>query len=135
QASAALAKQRGPFPNYPGSTLEKSKIPPLRNATLTTIAPTGTLSLLANTTSGIEPAFALSFYRHGLDGQEFLETVHGFREKMEAEGLAEAELFEEVARTGSIQKIQKIPKKIRDLFKTALDIHPLDHVRMQAVFQ
>lgn len=135
QASAALAKQRGPFPNYVGSTLEKAKTPPMRNATLTTIAPTGTLSLLAGTTSGIEPAFALSFYRHGLDGQEFLETIHGFREKMEEEGLATTEVFEEVAETGSIQKMQKVPKKIRDLFKTALDINPIDHVRMQAVFQ
>lgn len=135
QASAALAKQRGPFPNYPGSSLEKAKLQPMRNATLTTIAPTGTLALLANTTSGIEPAFALSFYRHGLDGEEFRETVRGFKEKMEEEGLGNEELYEQVAQTGSIQKMQKIPKRLRDIFKTALDIDPLDHVRMQAVFQ
>ncbi len=135
QASASLAKQRGPFANYPGSTLEKAKIPPLRNATLTTIAPTGTLALLANTTSGIEPAFALSFYRRSLNGEEFLEVIKCFREKMEAEGLADPAIFEEVAVTGSIQNIEKIPKKLRDVFKTAHDISPMDHVRMQAVFQ
>lgn len=135
QASFSLAEQRGPFPNYPGSALEKQKDCPLRNATLTTIAPTGTLALLADTTSGIEPAFALSYYRRSLDDEEFLSVQRTFRKMMEEMDLASDALFEEVAETGSIQGIKKIPKKYRDLFKTALDIDPLDHVKMQAVFQ
>jgi ribonucleoside-diphosphate reductase alpha chain len=135
QASVALASQRGPFPNYKGSSLEKLKFPPMRNATLTTIAPTGTLALLANTTSGIEPAFALSFFRRGLDGEEFLEVQSCFREKMKELGLDSGELYEKIAETGGVQDINKIPKKVRDVFKTALDISPADHVRMQGVFQ
>lgn len=135
QASAALAKQRGPFPNFKGSALEKSKNPPQRNATLTTVAPTGTLALLAHTTSGIEPAFALCFYRQSLENEEFLEIQKVFKDKMVELGLADENLFEKVAQTGSIQKIEKIPKKYREIFKTAMDIDPLDHVRMQAVFQ
>ncbi len=135
QASIALGKQRGCFANYKGSGLEKLKIPPLRNATLTTIAPTGTISLLANTTSGIEPAFALSFYRRALEGEEFLEIQPTFRKTMEQEGLASSALFEEVATTGSVQGIKEIPKKYQEIFKTAMDMKPLDHVKMQAVFQ
>jgi ribonucleoside-diphosphate reductase alpha chain len=135
QASMALAKQRGAFPNYKGSALEKLKIPPLRNATLTTIAPTGTISLIANTTSGIEPAFALSFYRRALEGEEFLEVLPAFREVLGEEGLLSAELFEQIAATGSIQGMKEIPKKLQEIFKTALEIRPQDHVKMQAVFQ
>jgi ribonucleoside-diphosphate reductase alpha chain len=135
QASAALAKQRGAFANYKGSLLEKLKLPPLRNATLTTIAPTGTISILANTTSGVEPAFALSYFRRALEGDEFLEVQPTFRSKMEEEGLANKELFEEVAETGSIQDVDGVPKRFKELFKTALDIKAMDHVRMQAVFQ
>ncbi len=135
QASIALAKQRGPFPNYKNSALEKLRIPPIRNATLTTIAPTGTLSLLANTTSGIEPAFALSYYRRMLDEEEYLEVLPTFKKLMEQEGLSQKEIYEEISKTGSIQGNKKIPKKTQEIFKTALDIKPLDHVRMQAVFQ
>lgn len=135
QASVALASQRGPFPNYKGSVLEKLKTPPLRNATLTTIAPTGTLALIANTTSGIEPAFALGYFRRGLDDEEFLVAQPYFEQVMKEAGIGEKELFEKVAQTGSIQGITKIPKKYRDIFKTALDIKALDHVKMQSVFQ
>lgn len=135
QASAALAEQRGAFPNFKGSTLEKLHLGPMRNATLTTIAPTGTLALLANTTSGIEPAFALSFYRRGLEDEEFLEVQSTFQEKIKEAQLDQEEIYDEVAETGSVQNISQVPKKLRDLFKTAMDIAPLDHVRMQAVFQ
>lgn len=135
QASVALAVQRGPFPNYKGSNLEKLKIAPIRNATLTTIAPTGTLSLLANTIGGIEPAFALSYFRRSLEGEEFLEVQPYFMKKMKELGLDSESLFERVARDGSIQGISKIPKKYRDIFKISMDISALDHVRMQAVFQ
>lgn len=135
QSSAALAEQRGAFPNFKGSNLEKLRLGPQRNATLTTIAPTGTLALIAGTTSGIEPAFALCFYRRFLDEEEFLEVQPAFLEKLKEAGLDTEEILEEVAETGSVQGINQVPKKLRDLFKTALDIAPLDHVRMQAVFQ
>jgi ribonucleoside-diphosphate reductase alpha chain len=135
QASAALADQRGAFPNFKGSALEKMRVGPQRNATLTTIAPTGTLALLANTTSGIEPAFALSFYRRSLDDEEFLEVQRTFQEKLMEAEIETEEIFDEVAETGSVQHLSQVPKKLRDLFKTAMDIAPLDHVKMQAVFQ
>jgi ribonucleoside-diphosphate reductase alpha chain len=135
QASAALADQRGAFPNFKGSTLEKLRLGKMRNATLTTIAPTGTLALLANTTSGIEPAFALSFYRRSLDDEESSEVQHTFQEKLKEAGIETEEICDEVAETGSVQNISAVPKKLRDVFKTAMDIEPLDHVRMQAVFQ
>ncbi|MFO1462177.1 MAG: adenosylcobalamin-dependent ribonucleoside-diphosphate reductase [bacterium] len=135
QASMALAKQRGAFGNYKGSLLEKLRIPPLRNATLTTIAPSGTISLIANTTGGIEPAFALAYYRKVLDGEEVLELQPTFAAKLKAEGLAGKELFERIAETGSIQGLAQVPKKMQELFKTAMDLKPLEHVKMQAVFQ
>ncbi|HCU25108.1 MAG TPA: adenosylcobalamin-dependent ribonucleoside-diphosphate reductase [Deltaproteobacteria bacterium] len=135
QTSAALAKQRGAFANYKGSTLEKLRIAPQRNATLITIAPSGTLSLLAGTTGGIEPAFAVSYYRKILGGEEFLETLPVFETKLRAEGAAHAELFEKIAQTGSVQSLPGVPKKLQEIFKCATDLKPLEHVRMQAVFQ
>jgi len=135
QASISLAKQRGAFANYKGSLLDKLRIPPLRNATLTTIAPSGTLSLIANTTGGIEPAFALAYYRKILEGEEVLEILPQFQAKMKAEGLADKDLYAQIAETGSIQGVAGVPKKLQELFKTAMDLKPLEHVKMQAVFQ
>jgi ribonucleoside-diphosphate reductase alpha chain len=135
QASVSLAKQRGAFPNFKGSALDKARMAPQRNATLTTIAPSGTLSLLAGTTGGIEPAFALSYYRSALEGEEFMEVLPVFQAKMKAEGLATPELFAEVAETGSIQGMSQVPKKLQEVFKTAMDLKPIEHIKMQAVFQ
>lgn len=135
QASMSLAKQRGAFPNYKGSALEKLRMPPIRNATLTTIAPSGTLSLIANTTGGIEPAFALCYYRKFLEGEEALEILPTFLARMKAEGLNDRELFAKIAETGSVQGLTGVPKKLQELFKTAMDLKPLDHVKTQAVFQ
>lgn len=134
QASVSLAKQRGAFPNFKGSALDKARMAPQRNATLTTIAPSGTLSLLAGTTGGIEPAFALSYYRTALD-EELVEVLPVFQAKMKAEGLASPELFSEIAETGSVQGLSQVPKKIQEVFKTAMDLKPIDHIKMQAVFQ
>ncbi len=135
QASVSLAKQRGAFPNFKGSALDKARMAPQRNATLTTIAPSGTISLLAGTTGGIEPAFALSYYRSALEGEEFMEVLPVFQAKMKAEGLATPELFAEVAETGSIQGMNQVPKKFQEIFKTAMDLKPIEHIKMQAVFQ
>lgn len=135
QASVALAKQRGPFPNYNGSALEKNNLPPIRNATLTTMSPTRTLSMIAGTTNSIEPADALCFYRHGLDGEESLEVLPEFRRQLEQEGLLKESVLVEVARTGSAQKITRLPKPLRNTFKVGTDMDAEAHIKMEAVFQ
>lgn len=135
QASVSLAKQRGAFPNFKGSALDKARMAPQRNATLTTIAPSGTLSLLAGTTGGIEPAFALSYYRTALEDEELVEVLPVFQAKMKAEGLASPQLFSAIAETGSVQGMPEVPKKLQEVFKTAMDLKPIDHIKMQAVFQ
>ncbi len=135
QASVSLAKQRGPFPNYRGSNLEKLKLPPIRNATLTTLGHTQTLANIVGTTPGIEPLSKLISYSMDTQGKKVLIPQKVFKEKMEEAGFNELELFQQIAKTQSIQKIEKLPKKIRELFKTSHEIEPLDHIRMQGVFQ
>ena len=132
-ASQELAKQRGTFPNYEKS-IYYGKMP-LRNATITTIAPTGTLSIIAGCSSGIEPLFAICFARNVMDGTRLVEVNPYFKEEMEKRGLWSQELAEKIAETGSIQEIDKIPEEIKKIFVTAHEISPLDHVRMQAAFQ
>lgn len=133
--SVALAQQRGPFPRCAESVWPRRGIPVIRNATLTTIAPTGTLSLLAGVSSGIEPIFALVYARSALDGTE-LEEVHPlFVEALEMAGLPVAPLVARAAETGSIQHLNEIPEPLRRRFMTALEIPPVWHVRIQAAFQ
>lgn len=131
--SAQLASERGPFPNYSKSIYPGKGFPPLRNATVTTIAPTGTISIIAGTSSGIEPLFAVSFVRRVLEGSELVE-FNPFFEEMCAEVLTKP-LREAVTGRGSIQKIRSLPAGVRQLFKTAMDIPPEVHLRMQAAFQ
>ncbi len=134
-ASAELAKKRGNFPNYPGSIYDKLDKPHMRNATTTTIAPTGTISIIAGTSSGIEPIFAISFLRKVLDGQELLEVHPVFRKTAEQRGFYSEELMKEIAEKGSIQEIEGIPEDVKRLFVTAHDINPEWHIRIQAAFQ
>ncbi|MEM1671762.1 MAG: vitamin B12-dependent ribonucleotide reductase [Archaeoglobaceae archaeon] len=134
KASQALAEERGVFPNWKGSTWEKKGIK-MRNATTTTIAPTGTISIIANCSSGIEPVFALAYRRANiLDGEEFFETNPVFEAVLRKRGLYSSELIEKVAETGSIQKLN-LPDDMKRVFKCALEIAPEWHVRMQAAFQ
>ncbi|MEM4615952.1 MAG: vitamin B12-dependent ribonucleotide reductase [Archaeoglobaceae archaeon] len=134
KASQALAEERGVFPNWKGSTWEKKGIK-IRNATTTTIAPTGTISIIANCSSGIEPVFALAYRRANiLDGEEFFETNPVFEAVLRKRGLYSSELIEKVAETGSIQKLN-LPDDMKRVFKCALEIAPEWHVRMQAAFQ
>ncbi|MEM4945346.1 MAG: vitamin B12-dependent ribonucleotide reductase [Archaeoglobaceae archaeon] len=134
KASQALAEERGVFPNWKGSTWEKKGIK-MRNATTTTIAPTGTISIIANCSSGIEPVFALAYRRANiLDGEEFFETNPVFEAVLRKKGLYSSELIEKVAETGSIQKLN-LPDDMKRVFKCALEIAPEWHVRMQAAFQ
>lgn len=134
KASQALAEERGVFPNWKGSVWEKKGIK-MRNATTTTIAPTGTISIIANCSSGIEPVFALAYKRANiLDGEEFFEVNTVFEAVLRKRGLYSPELIEKVAETGSIQKLD-LPDDLKRVFKCALEIAPEWHVKMQAGFQ
>jgi ribonucleoside-diphosphate reductase alpha chain len=135
QASRNLAKERGAFPNFKGSTYDQRGEPPLRNATVTTIAPTGTLSILANASSGIEPIFAVSFVRQVLDNNTLVEVNPQFEKIARGRGFFSPELMKEIAEHGSIGDLPEIPADVRRLFVTAHDITPEDHIRMQAAFQ
>ncbi|MCK4594491.1 vitamin B12-dependent ribonucleotide reductase, partial [bacterium] len=135
EASEGLAETRGLFPNYPHSTYARDKGPKLRNAALTTIAPTGTISIIAGCSSGIEPYFALAFYRRVLDGDRLPEINPLFREVAEKRGFASEELFAEVAEHGSVADLDELPAEVRRVFVTAHEIEPADHIRIQAAFQ
>jgi ribonucleoside-diphosphate reductase alpha chain len=132
--SVEIAQKRGSFPNFKGSIWE-SKYPVFRNATLTTVAPTGSISIIAGCSSGIEPLFAVSFMRKVLSGTRLFETNVLFEEIAKQKGFYSTKLLEEIARTGSVQKTTGIPEEIKRLFVTALDIDPVWHIRMQAAFQ
>ncbi|MBW1982469.1 MAG: vitamin B12-dependent ribonucleotide reductase [Deltaproteobacteria bacterium] len=134
-ASAELGKQRGNFPNYPGSIYDRPETPYMRNATTTTIAPTGTISIIAGASSGIEPIFAVTFLRKVLDGQELLEVHPLFRQIAEERGFYSDSLMKEIAEKGSLQDIANIPEDVKRLFVTAHDINPEWHIRIQAAFQ
>jgi len=137
-ASAHLAEKRGNFPNYPGSTYNTGNggnVPWMRNATTTTIAPTGTISIIAGCSSGIEPIFAITFVRKVLDDQELLE-IHPLFQKMARErGFDDQALMKRIAEQGSIQKISEIPEDVKRAFVIAHDISPEWHIRIQAAFQ
>lgn len=134
ERSEAIALVRGSFPNFEISKY-KGKYKALRNATTTTIAPTGSISIIANSSSGIEPLFALSFVRTILDNQKLIEVHPIFKEIAEREGFYSDELMERIANEGSIKHMEDIPEKWRNIFVTAHDITPEWHIRMQAVFQ
>jgi ribonucleoside-diphosphate reductase alpha chain len=131
--SMKLAEERGVFPNYDKS-IYKDKIR-LRNATTTTIAPTGTLSIIAGCSSGVEPLFAVSFVRNVLEGTKLYEVNPHFEKMAKQRGCWSRELIEEIAAKGTLHHIEEIPEDMRKTFTTAHDISPSDHIRMQAAFQ
>ena len=135
-ASVELGKQRGSFPNFKGSIWD-GKYPAMRNATVTTIAPTGTISIIAGCSSGIEPLFAISFMRNVLDKGDKLYEVNPYFEKIAKElGFYSDELMKKIAENnGSVKGIEEVPVEWQRIFVTALDIDPEWHVRMQASFQ
>jgi ribonucleoside-diphosphate reductase alpha chain len=135
KVSAYLAQERGPFPNFKGSIFDKPDGIKMRNATTTTIAPTGTLSMIANCSSGVEPLFAIVFEKNVLDGQHLMEVHPAFERVARAEGFYSDEFMKMVAESGSLNKIYGIPKRIRDVFVTAHDIEPRWHVTLQGAFQ
>ncbi|MBI4666933.1 MAG: vitamin B12-dependent ribonucleotide reductase [Nitrospinae bacterium] len=134
-ASAELAARRGAFPNFMGSAYDKPGAPKLRNATTTTIAPTGTISIIAGVSSGIEPLFALSFIRTVMDKDKLVEVNPIFEEAAHKRGFYSKELMEKVAYHGHIEDMEEMPEDVRKVFVTAHGITPEWHVRMQASFQ
>jgi len=134
-ASQKLAEERGAFPNFSSSTYAQRGERPLRNATVTTIAPTGSISIIADTSSGVEPLFALTFTRRVLDGTEMVEVNSTFAEIARSGGFYSEELVGELAASGTAHGIDAIPERWREVFQTAHDIEPGAHVRIQAAFQ
>ncbi len=135
RASAELARRRGNFPNYPGSRFDTPETPWVRNATVTTIAPTGSISIIAGTSSGIEPLFAVAHDRRVLDGETLHEVHPLFAQAARRQNFHSAELIAEIARSGSLQGISGVPDAVKRVFRTAQDIAPEWHVRLQAAFQ
>ncbi|MBI4042084.1 MAG: adenosylcobalamin-dependent ribonucleoside-diphosphate reductase [Deltaproteobacteria bacterium] len=140
RTSEILASQRGVFPNWKGSSWEKEGRK-MRNACVTTIAPTGTISIIANCSSGIEPLFALAFYRYVLEGERLPEVNPTFKEIAIERGFYSDELIEKLAEGGSLSRLKdkglpgKIPQEVRHVFVTAHEVTPEWHLRMQEAFQ
>jgi ribonucleoside-diphosphate reductase alpha chain len=134
-ASSHLARERGPFPNYDVSVFADSGKIPRRNATTTTIAPTGTISIITGCSSGIEPIFALSFIRNVMDNDHLVEVHPLFEAQMKQHGIYSLERMKEISRNGTMRHVEGIPEGVRRIFVTAHDISPEAHLRMQAAFQ
>jgi ribonucleoside-diphosphate reductase alpha chain len=135
KASAALAAERGTFPAFTGSIYDVPGGMAVRNASCTTIAPTGTLSLIAGCSSGIEPLFALSYTRNILDGAQLVEVNPHFEKVAREGGFYSPEMIKELAGGGHLESMEGVPEAVKELFVTAHNISPQWHVRMQAAFQ
>lgn len=133
--SARLAAEKGEFPVWEGSLWQEKGIR-LRNATLTTIAPTGTISIISGpTSSGIEPNYFLSYFRNVMEGERLLEADPAFEYFARRQGFYSKELMQKIASGESIQKMEEVPEKAKRIFKTAMEISPFWHIKMQAAFQ
>jgi ribonucleoside-diphosphate reductase alpha chain len=135
KASAELAKQRGAFPNFKDSVYNTPGAVKLRNATLTTIAPTGTLSIIADCSSGIEPLFALAYHRNVMDNDKLIEVNTLFKNIISEKGLYNDKIMKKVIEKGGVAEIEVFPEDIKRIFVTAHDISPEYHLKMQAAFQ
>ena len=134
-ASAELAKERGPFPSYETSIYKEQNLGPYRNATTTTIAPTGTLSIIAGCSSGVEPLFALCFVRQVMDGEKLTEANSYFVQALHDQGCYSEKLMAEVIEKGSVRGMEFLPEELRNVFVTSMDIEAQWHLKMQAAFQ
>jgi ribonucleoside-diphosphate reductase alpha chain len=134
-ASRELADERGSFPNFKGSVYDVPDGHPVRNATTTTIAPTGTLSIIANCSSGIEPVFAISFVKNVMDNEKLVEVNPYFEKTAKEMDFYSRDLMEEIAGKGKLEGFEQIPSSVKRIFITAHEISPVWHVRMQAGFQ
>ncbi len=133
KASERLAEERGVFPNHDKSIYAGGVR--VRNATISTIAPTGSLSIIAGCSSGIEPIFAVCFVRTVMEGTRLFEVNPYFEKVARERGFFSRELMERISETGSVHDIPDIPDDVKEIFVTAHDISPEDHIRMQAAFQ
>ncbi|MDI6807838.1 MAG: vitamin B12-dependent ribonucleotide reductase [Candidatus Eisenbacteria bacterium] len=134
EASKGIALDRGVFPNFDQS-IYASKGLHLRNATLTTIAPTGSLSIIAGCSSGIEPLYAITYVRNIMDNEKLVEVHPEFEQIAKEEGFYSRPLMEEIAERGTVRGISQVPKWVERTFVTAHDLTPEWHVKMQAAFQ
>lgn len=134
-ASQELGRKRGSFPNFKGSIFDKKNTSPMRNATVTTIAPTGTISIIANASSGVEPLFAVSYIRTVMDKNVLVEVNPMFEQIAKERGFYSQELMKKIAEHGTVHDIAEVPEDIRKIFVTAHDITPNDHIQMQSAFQ
>jgi len=135
EESKILAKQRGAFPNFEKSIYAKTGKDPLRNATTTTIAPTGTISIISNASSGIEPLFAVCYQRKVMDNDILVEVHPEFERIAKKRGFYSEDLMKRIAHAGSLDDFAEIPKDIKEIFTVAHDVTPEQHVGIQAVFQ
>jgi ribonucleoside-diphosphate reductase alpha chain len=135
KASEVLANKRGVFPNFPGSRYDQDGLFKVRNATTTTIAPTGTISIIANASSGVEPLFAISYIRNVMDNDELIEVNPLFEEVARKMGFHSGELMKKIAEKGGLQELDEVPDEIKRVFVTAHEIEPKWHIKIQAAFQ
>jgi len=132
--SSEMAKSRGKFPRWSHSTFSDEGVS-MRNATITTVAPTGSISIIAGCSSGIEPYYAVSFVRNVMDGTKLIDANPVFEMIAKERGFYSTELMEKIAKSNSIKNMEEIPEDVRRVFDTAADVPPEMHVRMQAAFQ
>jgi ribonucleoside-diphosphate reductase alpha chain len=132
--SHELGRARGSFPGFADSTWAK-KYDAMRNATVTSIAPTGTISMIADTSSGIEPVFSLAYVKIVMDGARLYYSEDTFEHVLKVRGVFSSELMQNVIEFGGIQAMEEIPKEVREIFRVAHDVRPEAHVKMQAAFQ
>ncbi|MDD5023129.1 MAG: adenosylcobalamin-dependent ribonucleoside-diphosphate reductase [Candidatus ainarchaeum sp.] len=132
--SNELGRIRGSFPGFKDSVLSK-QYDAMRNATVTSIAPTGTISMIADTSSGIEPLFALAFVKNVMDGTKLYYSNELFEQILKLKGYYSEEMMQEIIEQGTIQDFNKLPEEIRNVFVISYDIKPEEHVKMQAAFQ
>jgi len=135
EASVELGKLKGNFPNFAGSKWEKEGFTSMRNATVTTIAPTGSISMISGVSYGIEPLFALAFYKEALGGIRLPEINPELEGALKQAGVFVEGMMDEIIESGTIGHMENIPRKIRDVFTTAHDLTYREHLEMQAVFQ
>ncbi len=135
--SAELAEKRGAFPTFEKSEYAARDEKPLRNATTTTIAPTGTISIIADSSSGIEPIFALAYVRNVMDNNRLIESNPAFEAAVNSlgEGYDKQYIMDAVAEHGSAREVEELPEDIKRIFATAHDISPEWHIRTQGIFQ
>ncbi|MBE3574371.1 MAG: adenosylcobalamin-dependent ribonucleoside-diphosphate reductase [Firmicutes bacterium] len=134
ETSAQLGEERGPFPNFDKSIYAPNG-PRYRNATVTTVAPTGTISIIAGVSSGIEPLFALAFERHVMDDDRLVEVNPLFEQVARQRGFYSEALMRQIAAHGSARGVKGVPEDVQRIFATAHDIAPEWHIRIQAAFQ